>query len=55
MEKEKKLEFYGGNGMSLVPFVVFIVITIGLSFINAADLNMMIASGVIGLIVGMLL
>ena len=21
MEKEKKLEFYGGNGMSLVPFV----------------------------------
>ena len=26
MEKEKKLEFYGGNGMSLVPFVVFIVI-----------------------------
>ena len=48
MEKEKKLEFYGGNGMSLVPFVVFIVITIGLSFINAADLNMMIASGVIG-------
>lgn len=55
MEKEKKLEFYGGNGMSLVPFVVFIVITIGLSFINAADLNMMIASGVIGLIVGMLI
>ena len=41
--------------MSLVPFVVFIVITIGLSFINAADLNMMIASGVIGLIVGMLI
>ena len=55
MEKAKKLEFYGGNGMSLVPFIVFIVITIGLSFINAADLNMMIASGVIGLIVGMLL
>ena len=28
MEKAKKLEFYGGNGMSLVPFIVFIVITI---------------------------
>lgn len=55
MEEGKKLEFYGGNGMSLIPFIVFIVITIGLSFINAADLNMMIASGVIGLIVGMFL
>ena len=39
MEEGKKLEFYGGNGMSLIPFIVFIVITIGLSFINAADLN----------------
>ena len=55
MEEGKKLEFYGGNGMSLIPFIVFIVITIGLSFINAAYLNMMIASGVIGLIVGMFL
>ena len=54
MGTEKKLEFVGGNGVSLLPFIVFIVITIGLSFINAADLNMMIASGVIGLIVGML-
>ncbi len=26
MEKAKKLEFYGGNGMSLVPFIVYIVI-----------------------------
>ena len=54
MATEKKLEFIGGNGTSLLPFIVFIVITIGLSFVNAADLNMMIASGVIGLIVGML-
>ena len=54
MGTEKKLEFVGGNGVSLLPFIVFIVITIGLSFINAADLNMMIASGVIGLIAGML-
>lgn len=53
--EEKNLEFFGGNGMSLIPFIVFIVITIGLSFINAADLNMMIASGIIGLIVGMFL
>ncbi len=51
---EKRLEFIGGNGISLLPFIVFIVITIGLSFVNAADLNMMIASGVIGLIIGML-
>ena len=53
MEKNKKLEFIGGNGVSLVPFAVFTIITICLSFVNAADLNMMIASGVIGLIVGM--
>lgn len=54
MEGKEKLEFYGGKGMSLIPFIVFIVITIGLSFINAADLNMMIASGIMGLIIGML-
>ncbi len=54
MDNDKKLEFIGGNGVSLLPFIVFIVITIGLSFVNAADLNMMIASGVVGLIVGML-
>lgn len=53
MDSEKKLEFVGGNALSLLPFIVFIAITIGLSFINAADLNMMIAAGVIGLIAGM--
>lgn len=53
MREENVLEFRGGSKMSLVPFMTFIVITIGLSFINAADLNMMIASGVIGLIFGM--
>lgn len=51
--EEKILEFKGGSKASLIPFMTFIIITIGLSFINAADLNMMIASGVIGLIFGM--
>lgn len=54
MGKEKTLEFRGGSGMALLPFAVFIVITIGLSFMNAADLNMMIGAGVIGLLVGMI-
>ena len=54
MEKEQKLELYAGSGASLIPFTFFIAITIGLSFINAADLNMMTASGVLGLILGML-
>ena len=54
MKEEKVLKFKGGSKMSLVPFGIFIVITIGLSFINAADLNMMIASGIIGLICGMI-
>ena len=54
MKEEKMLKFKGGSKMSLVPFGIFIVITIGLSFINAADLNMMIASGIIGLICGMI-
>lgn len=39
--------------MALVPFAIFIVITIALSFFNAADTNMMIGAGVIGLLVGM--
>lgn len=53
MNKKDFLEFNGGRIVSLIPFMTFIIITIGLSFINAADLNMMIASGVIGLIIGM--
>ena len=40
MSENKKLEFRGGSFMALIPFAIFIVITIGLSFANAADLNM---------------
>ena len=54
MNENKKLEFRGGSFMALIPFAIFIVITIGLSFANAADLNMMIGAGVVGLLVGML-
>lgn len=54
MSENKKLEFRGGSFMALIPFAIFIVITIGLSFANAADLNMMIGAGVVGLLVGML-
>lgn len=54
MRENKKLEFRGGSFMALIPFAIFIVVTIGLSFANAADLNMMIGAGVVGLLVGML-
>ena len=53
MEENKKLEFRGSSFMALVPFAIFIVITITLSFFNAADTNMMIGAGVVGLLVGM--
>ena len=53
MENGKRLEFRGGSFCALIPFVIFIVITISLSFFNAADLNMMIGAGVIGLLAGM--
>ncbi len=52
--KSKKLEFRGGPAMSLIPFIIFIVITIALSFANFQDINMMVAAGVIGLLVGMI-
>ncbi|TCS72877.1 transporter (NhaC family) [Muricomes intestini] len=52
--EEKRLEFRGSSFCALIPFAIFIVITITLSFFNAADLNMMIGAGVIGLLVGML-
>ena len=42
MDENKKLEFRGSSFMALVPFAIFIVITIALSFFNAADTNMMI-------------
>lgn len=54
MEEKEKLEFRGNNFTALVPFMIFIIITISLSFFNAADTNMMIGAGVIGLLVGML-
>ena len=53
MDENKKLVFRGSSFMALVPFAIFIVITIALSFFNAADTNMMIGAGVIGLLVGM--
>ena len=37
MDENKKLEFRGSSFMALVPFAIFIVITIALSFFNAAD------------------
>ena len=55
MDENKKLEFRGSSFMALVPFAIFIVITIGLSFFNAADTNMMIGAGVsqrISMIIG---
>lgn len=54
MKEGSHLEFRGNSFFALIPFAIFIVITIGLSFMNAADLNMMIGAGVIGLLVGML-
>ncbi len=53
-DNERKLEFRGSTFLALLPFAIFIIITIALSFYNAADLNMMIGAGVIGLLVGML-
>ena len=50
----KKIEFRGGSFMSLIPFAVFIVVTIVLSFANFQDINMMVAAGVIGLLIGMI-
>ncbi|MDD4572322.1 MAG: Na+/H+ antiporter NhaC family protein [Clostridia bacterium] len=47
------LRFLPNQFAALIPFGIFIIITISLSFMKAADLNMMIASGIIGLIVGM--
>ena len=49
----KILSFRPNQFTALVPFIIFIIITISLSFMKAADLNMMIASGIIGLIIGM--
>jgi len=50
---DQKVEFRGGQFAALIPFIIFIVITITLSFMRAANLNMMIAAGLIGLMVGM--
>lgn len=51
---EKKLEFRGGRAMALVPFVLFIVVTIGLSFANFQDINAMVTAGMIALLIGMI-
>ena len=51
---EKKLEFPGGRAMEQVPFVLFIVVTIGLSFANFQDINAMVTAGMIALLIGMI-
>ena len=51
--EEKKLEFRGGRAMALVPFVIFIVVTIGLSFANFQDIDAMVTAGMIALLIGL--
>ena len=50
----KKLEFRGGRAMALVPFALFIVVTIGLSFANFQDINAMVTAGMIALLIDMI-
>lgn len=50
---ENELRFRIGKGAAVIPLIVFIVVCIALSFLEAADLPMMIAAGVIGIMVGM--
>jgi len=50
---DEKLEYMIGRGTAVIPFLIFIIITIVLSFLKAPSLNMMIAAAIIGLIVGM--
>lgn len=40
--------------MALLPFIIFIVITIALSFANFQDINMMVGTGVVALLIGMI-
>ncbi|MEG1686881.1 MAG: Na+/H+ antiporter NhaC family protein [Angelakisella sp.] len=53
-DTNKTLQFRGSSFCALIPFAIFITVTIGLSFFNAADLNMMIGTGVLALLIGML-
>lgn len=51
MDENKKLEFRGSSFMALVPFAIFIVITIALSFFNEYEghegLNLLMLDDVI--------
>ena len=51
--ESKRLEFRGGSGMALIPFAIFIVVTIVMSFANFQDINMMVGTGVVALLIGM--
>ena len=52
--EEPRLTFRFGPGMALIPFAIFITITIALSFANCQDISMMVGSGVAALLIGML-
>ena len=41
--------------LSLVPFTLFVVAAIGLSFIGAVDINLLIAIGLLSMLAGALL
>ena len=50
----RKLAFLGGSGMALIPFAIFIVVTIALSFADFQNINMMVGAGVVALLIGMI-
>ncbi len=52
MSEDKKLEFFGHQIYSFVPFLIFIIFVAGLSLNNLFSMDAMIAGGVMGLIVG---
>jgi len=55
MEKEKKLEFYGGSYLSLIPLVVFVSFSISFFVIfKVFDMAALAMGGIVALIIGSL-
>ena len=50
-DKLKKVEFYGGETVSLLPFLIFIAISISIAILKAADVKGMWIAGMAGIMI----
>lgn len=51
MEEKKQVEFYGGGWISFLPFLIFLIVTLYISFLKAPDVKGMWIGALMGIMI----